>query len=130
MYEAPKAQHRVTIGCAGVVPTGADTCETGVAVVQITPVGSSDGAALELRLDSSGTLRYEIRGKDQQAAEWYFRVWNDTLSRVLTEAGYTNLLDGEISESVRVIHGCMGGPKATPLQGQTSFLDVISVSTE
>lgn len=127
-YRAPKTGYEITISATGVVPAGADIVEVPTGTVSIRPVATQQGTpVITLAVQDERHLSLRYAEEKSSAVEWDFRTRGRIFTNALTQAGYDPLDADEVEESLKVMYGVMYGPKATPLKGQTKFLQVIEV---
>lgn len=125
-YEAAQSHYRVQLISQGYIKAGHDIAESGVALVQICPIGPSEGKAFRVILtaDPGQWTRVDSNDAAIPSLEGNGRVPQAWLKEALQQAGHEDLSDDEITGSSRVIDSALTGPKGVVLKGQIQSLIV------
>jgi len=129
VYEAPVSGFKMTIESNGYVEPGSDMAETYEGSVFIEPIPEKESIKkINLNFSSSSDeLLYDFDSGKQNKVVWGFREDFKSLIRILGLAGYKNLSEDEIRESVAAFGGTLSGPKGVILEGQSEYIKVIKV---
>lgn len=126
VYRAPRSDFKVMINTEGRVPAGSDTSDSYKGVVSVQPY-TKNSKKVTLQFNDHEETVYAIGASDTIVEQWGFRIRLDTLRKILLQAGYGDLDENELEETIRVIGGAFSGPKGVILKGQSKYLEVISV---
>ena len=128
-YRANTSGYQVDIETQGVVRAGHDISDNGAGRVQITPISSTTIWPVTIDLETTSKATISISGEIQEDEQFYSDT-QEKLLRVLEQAGYESLSREEVEETVRAIFGAISGPKGVMMDGQTEWLQVISVQID
>ena len=126
-YKAPQSGFLVRMAARGNIKAGSDVSEKAYSLVRICPLDTQNGIPFEMSLTSlpeeSNIMESKTLGISK--SEWNWKTSEELLKRALELAGYNNIINEEVTGSVRVIEGSLAGPKGTILKGQIESMEVL-----
>jgi len=111
----------------GNIKGGSDVSDKAYSLVRICPLDSQNGMPFEMSLTSlpEESIIMESKTLSISKSEWNWKTSEELLKRALELAGYNNIINEEVTGSVRVIEGSLAGPKGTILKGQIESMEVL-----
>lgn len=126
IYQAPLTNLEIVIDSHGHVPAGADLSADHTATITLKPLSAS-GTEVHLNFTDDSQVEYTIGANTPLTLPWGSRHRTGSFNQILEEGGYSSKHTDELAEVIKVIGGAMAGPKAVTLDGQSTYLKVISV---
>jgi hypothetical protein len=111
----------------GNIKSGSDVSDKAYSLVRICPLDPQNGMPFEMLLTSLPKESIIMKSKtlNISKSEWNWKTSEGLLKKALELAGYNNIINEEITGSVRVIEGSLAGPKGTILKGQIESMEVL-----
>ncbi len=128
-YEAPGGHFEIAIEATGKVRGGSDLSDEATASVRITPAPGAAGDSLHLEIALPDRLTWTLGRGPGGSLPWAGAGAVDTLASLLRRAGYPDSPPVELREVYGAIEGALLGPKATLMEGQTTSLRVLGVTS-
>ena len=112
-YLAPKSQFQIAVISQGLVKSGQDIAEFGTAVVQFCPSSDMKGRSFQISMMSSPNESIKVECADfaLPTTEWNWRTSEKVVGNLLTQAGYTELVEAEVQDIALAMQNALLGPK-------------------
>lgn len=125
-YEAEQSRYRIQLISQGYVKPGDDLAESAFALVQFCPTGQKVGKPFRMTVTAAPGRRQRVESDDlaMPSKEWDWRASEGWLKEALSQAGYRDVNEEELKDSVRVVESSLAGPKGVILKGQSKSLAV------
>jgi hypothetical protein len=111
----------------GNIKAGSDVSEKAYSMVRICPLDPQNGMPFEMSMTSlpEESIIMESKTLSISKSQWNWKTSEELLKKALKLAGYNNIINEEVTGSVRVIEGSLAGPKGTILKGQIESMEVL-----
>ena len=126
-YQALDGGYQAVVTAKGSFSTDYDLNPVPTGKATITPLNNQTQPTITLEMPGNNTVRYRIGNGPESTLPWMSLDSVPSLHKILEEAGYPDLADGEVEEMAWCIEGVTYGPKGTHQVGQGKFINAVSV---
>ncbi|MBS0266389.1 MAG: hypothetical protein JSS02_30945 [Planctomycetes bacterium] len=127
VYQAPQAGFEAVVTAAGSFSTDYDLNPIPTGQATLTPLDDRQLPTITLEFPGNETVHYQIDSSPPATLPWGSLNSQSSLQQILEQAGYQNLIAGEIAEITMAIEGVTYGPKGTLGPGKGNFITAVSV---
>jgi hypothetical protein len=131
-YRAPKSQFQIAMISQGFVKSGHDIAESSTAIVQFCSSSVVKGRSFQVSMIATPNewIKVECADLELSTTEWNWKTSEKVVGNLLTQAGYTGLVEVEVKDIARAMESALAGPKGFVMKGQGQSIEVLRADIE